>query len=191
MSLNSNAGLPTPWAEFLEELNALLLQQVQLHCIGGFVLSLFYGLPRPTSDIDYNSVLPVYSVNDLQEMAGPESALAKKHKVHLHYVALVGIPEDYKARLVEMFPGRFKNLHLYMPDPYDLILSKLERNSSKDRDDVEYLARALHLNAQLLRERYEKELRPYLANESRHDLTLKLWIDACFQPVNEQESGEG
>jgi hypothetical protein len=29
-------------------------------------------------------------------------------------------------------------------------------------------------------ERYEEELRPYLANESRHDLTLNLWLDACF-----------
>ena len=29
------------------------------------------------------------------------------------------------------------------------------------------------------------------ARESRHDLTLRLWIDACFQPVNEQESGGG
>lgn len=53
---------------------------------------------------------------------------------------------------------------LCMPDPYDLILSKLERNSSKDRDDVEYLARALHLKPQLLLERYEKELRPILAH---------------------------
>jgi hypothetical protein len=32
-------------------------------------------------------VLSVYSVNDLQEMAGAESALARKHQVHLHYVA--------------------------------------------------------------------------------------------------------
>jgi hypothetical protein len=191
MSLNSNAGLPTPWAEFLEELDALLLGQAQLHCIGGFVISLFYGLPRPTGDIDYNSVSSVYSANDIQEMAGAESALARKYKVHLHYVPVNSIPEDYEARLVEMFPGRFKNLHLYMPDPYDLILSKLERNSSKDRDDVEYLARVLHLNAQLLRERYEKELRPILVNESRHDLTLRLWIDACFQPANEPESGCG
>jgi len=30
-----------------------------------------------------------------------------------------------------MYPGRFKNLHLYAPDPYDLILSKLERTASR------------------------------------------------------------
>ncbi len=189
MSLNSKPGLPTPWAEFLEGLNALLHEQVQLHCIGGFVASYFYGLPRTTGDIDYNSVLSVYSVNDLQEMAGPESALARKYKVHLHYVAVNSIPEDYEARLVEMLPNRFNHLHLYMPDPYDFILSKLDRNSSKDRDDVEWVAKALHLKPQLLRKRYEKELRPYLANEGRHDLTLKLWIDACFQPINKEEGG--
>ncbi len=80
-----------------------------------------------------------------------------------------------------MFPGRFKNLHLYAPDPYDLILSRLERNSTKDRDDVEYLARNLHLTPELLRDRYLKELRPYLVNETKHDLTVELWIDSCFK----------
>jgi hypothetical protein len=27
----------------------------------------------------------------------------------------------------------------------------------------------------------KNELRPYLANEGRHDLTLKLWLDVCFE----------
>jgi len=35
-----------------------------------------------------------------------------------------------------MFPGMFKQLRLFAPDPYDYILSKLERNTSKDRDDA-------------------------------------------------------
>jgi hypothetical protein len=113
-------------------------------------------------------------------MAGADSPLAMKHKVHLHYFSANNLPEDHEARLLEMFPGRFKNLRLYALDPYDLILSKLERNSTKDRDDVEYLARSLHLKPDVLRERYEKELRPYLANEARHDLTIKLWLDSCF-----------
>ena len=190
MSPEKNADLPSPWAEFLEELDALLLEQVQLRCIGGCVVSLFHGLPRVTGDVDYCLVLPSHCVSNLREMAGPESKLAKKYKLHLQHVAVNTIPEDWEARLVEMFPGRFKNLHLYAPDPYDLILSKLERNSSKDRDDVAYLAKTLHLNPQRLRERYEKELHPYLASEGRHDLTLKLWIDACFQSANGRETGE-
>ena len=76
-----------------------------------------------------------------------------------------------------MVPGQFEHLKLLVPDPYDCILSKLERNSSKDRDDVDYLFKKKKLISQRLQERYEKELRPYLANEDRHDSTLKLWIE--------------
>jgi len=172
--------LPSPWKEFLAELDAALTEPVFLYCIGGFVTSLFYGLPRPTADIDYCEVSP-NCVNSLQAMGGPGSPLAKKHKVYLQYVAVHTMPEDYQNRTAEMCPGRFKNLRLYAPDPYDLILSKLQRNSPKDREDVEYLAKTLRLDPQLLRERYEKELRPYLANENREDLTLKLWTEAYFQ----------
>lgn len=61
-----------------------------------------------------------------------------------------------------------------------LILSKLERNSQKDRDDVAFLAASLHLRSEVLRERYRKELRPYVASEARHDLTLELCLGVCF-----------
>ena len=44
-----------------------------------------------------------------------------------------------------------------------------------------FLAESLHLSPEVLRERYKKELRPYLANEGRHDLTLELWLDVCFE----------
>ena len=35
----------------------------------------------------------------------------------------------------------------------------------------------LKLDPNLLRDRYEREQRPNLSNEPRHDLTLKLWMD--------------
>ncbi len=111
------------------------------------------------------------------EVAGVGSPLAKKYKVCLHHVAIMTMPEDYATRLTEMFPDLFKHLRLYAPDPYDYILSKLERNSSKDRDDADYLFKTKKLNSQTLRESYERELRPNLANETRHDLTVTLWID--------------
>jgi Nucleotidyltransferase of unknown function (DUF6036) len=58
-----------------------------------------------------------------------------------------------------MFPGAFKNLRLMALDPYDLAVSKLERNVQKDRDDVRYLARSVPLNLHILSERYYTELR--------------------------------
>jgi len=67
------------------------------------------------------------------------------------------MPENYDERLTELFPVHFKNLRLFVPDPYDLVLSKLSRNIERDRQDVEFLARAKHLDPAVLRERYEKE----------------------------------
>ncbi len=182
MPSSYKGAIPSPWAEFLKELDELLSNQVEVHCIGGFVVSLHYGLPRPTGDVDYYSVLPAHFARELQARAGRDSRLAKKYKLHFQHVAVTNLSENYEDRLEEMFPGQFKKLRLFAPDPYDLILSKLERNSPKDRDDVEYMAKTLRLDAALLRERYQKELRPYLSNEARHDLTLSLWIDSCFPP---------
>ena len=176
-------NLPTPWAAFLDELHSLVPEPVALHCIGGFVLTVLYGVPRVTSDLDCVAILPHH---DLEAIAGRGSALAKKHRGYLQYVAVNIMPEDYETRLTELFPGRFKNLRIYVPDPYDLILSKLERNSPKDREDVEYLVDKLKLDPNLLRERYEREQRPNLSNEARHDLTLKLWMD--FFPPPPQSS---
>jgi len=70
-----------------------------------------------------------------------------------------------------------KHLRLFALDPYDLALSKLERNTQRDRDDVKHLTRIVPFDLDKLQERYQKELRPDLGNPKREDLTLKLWIE--------------
>jgi hypothetical protein len=62
-------------------------------------------------------------------------------------------------------------------DPYDLALTKLERNIERDRSDVRYLARTVPFDLNTLRERYTTELRSYLAHPAREDLTLQFWIE--------------
>jgi hypothetical protein len=123
--------LPSPWKEFLSEVDGILNEQLELHCIGGFVLVHFYGYPRTTGDIDYCSAVPA-NLN-LEEVAGQGSPLHKKYGVWLHRVAVANLPEEYQARLTEMVPGEFGHLKLLVPDPYDCILSKLERGSGKDK----------------------------------------------------------
>jgi Nucleotidyltransferase of unknown function (DUF6036) len=168
--------LSSPWKEFLAELDHMLTEPLELHCIGGFVLTLFYGLPRTTGDIDYYTAVPA-NLN-LHAMAGQGSSLHQKHKVYLHRVAIANLPEDYASRLSEMAPGCFKRLRILVPDPYDCILSKIERASPKDRDDTNYLFRSQKLDAEVLRDRYRKELRHSLiGNIEWHDQTLELWID--------------
>jgi uncharacterized nucleotidyltransferase DUF6036 len=177
--MSKTPNLPAPWGDFLEELDTLLDEPI--HCIGGFAVVMGYGLPRATNDLDYCTLIPYNRINDLQRMAGPSSALAEKHKVYVQHPGVDAIPENYDERLTELSPGRFKNIRLFIPDAYDLVLSKLGRNIERDRQDVEYLVRTAHLDSVILGERYAKELKSILIGDPRqHDRTLELWIEAYF-----------
>lgn len=169
-----------PWREFLEELDAALDEPVQLHCIGGFVLTACYGMPRATGDIDVCEIAPHEQSGHLQALAGEGSPLAAKHRVQMHFSRVGQLPEDYLSRLTQVFPEQFRNLQLFVPDPYDLALSKLERNGEQDRDDVRWLARNIPLDPAILSARYETELRLYLGRQSWHDQTLRLWLEDLF-----------
>jgi hypothetical protein len=167
--------IPKPWNAFLKDLDRALEGPVELHCLGGFVLTTLYGLKRPTADVD---VLVVRPPMDLDQLAGIGSPLYKKHRVYLQLVTVLeAYPEDYEERLTEMFPSAFRNLRLFALDPHDLALTKLRRNSQRDREDVLHLAKAAPLDIETLRVRYQ-EMRPCLGNPEREDLTLKLWIEA-------------
>ena len=94
---------------------------------------------------------------------------------------VASIPESYDERLTEFYGRRFKRIRLFIPDPYDLVPSKLSRNMERDRQDVEYLARIKSLNAEILRTRYFEELRTDLIGDLRqHDQTLEFWLEAYF-----------
>ena len=167
-----------PWNSFFADIDNALSESIELHCLGGFAMTTLYGLARPTADVD---VLPIGSrsvTQQLIELAGEGSSLHKLHKIHLQIVGVATVPLNYEDRLIEMFPGRFKHLQLFALDPYDLALSKIERNTQRDRDDVKHLARTVPLDLGTLQERYQTELRPDLGNPTREDLTLKLWIEA-------------
>jgi hypothetical protein len=71
------------------------------------------------------------------------------------------------------YGGRtFKKLKLHVPDPYDLILSKLQRASQKDPDDANYLFKDQKPA------RYTNELHTGLIGPiDRHDDTLERWIE--------------
>jgi hypothetical protein len=173
--------LESPWKEFLEELDSLLTEPLELHCIGGFAILAAYGYKRITNDLDYFTLVPIDVVNRLHKLAGQGSALARKHKVHVQHVPVASLPEDYETRIAPLFPGHFKNIRLFVLDPYGLILSKLSRNADRDREDVAFLAKSLSLDKEVLRGRYERELRPSVIGPvERHDATLEMWVQAYW-----------
>jgi len=168
---------PEPWRSFLTAIDVAFEQTLELHCIGGFAIAMLYGLPRPTVDIDCLAVIPVDEIARLEFLAGQGSPLHTRHGVYLQHVGIVNIPENYADRLIPIFPSEFRRLRLRGLEAHDLALSKLERNSARDREDLKFLARAAPLDLDILEVRYRSELRPYLANVDRHDTTLRLWLD--------------
>lgn len=171
-----------PWKKFLEELDSLLNQQIELHCIGGFAVVAAYSLRRSTNDLDYYTLIPADRSQDIEQMAGQASNLARKYKVYVHRAAVASLPMNYEERMRELFAGHFRNIRLCVLDPYDLVLSKLSRNADRDREDVKYLAQTQKLDAAILRDRYVTELRPALIGPlERHDKTLEFWLEAYFQ----------
>ncbi len=121
---------PEPWRSFLRDLDERLTGEVALHCIGGFVVSLYYGIGRQTSDIDFLSAVPRIPTDDLEAIAGQRSELHRKYRLYLQRVTIATVPEGYLDRLQRMFASAgWKHLALFALEAHDLALSKLERNA--------------------------------------------------------------
>jgi hypothetical protein len=142
--------------------------------MGGFVVTLVYGFSRPTGDLDVLEIAPKDTGRAVLELGMQGSALHKKHKIYLDRVGVAHVPDNYEDRLTEIFPKVFKYLRLLALDPYDLALSKLERNIQRDRDDVKHLAKTVPFDLEILKERYQKELRWQVGKKSGHGRSLSL-----------------
>jgi hypothetical protein len=169
-----------PWLSFLRDVDRALTQAVEVHCLGGFALSVLWGLPRPTGDVDFIEVRPGEAGKELMQIAGEGAKLAAKHHLHFQRVTVAVYPEDYEERMVDITPRGLNHLGLKSLEVHDIVLAKLSRNSPRDRADVEFLASKGALDRRLLLQRFEAELRPYILNESREGLTLQLWLDEFF-----------
>ena len=169
--------LPPPWPRFLTEVDHGLSEVVELHCAGGFVLTAVHGIPRTTADLDYISAIPHHATEELERIAGRDSDLAKRYKVFLQAVGGVAdYPENYESRLTTLRFG-LKRLTLRILEPYDLLLSKLTRNSPKDMEDVRALVQKLNLEFDVLLERFRTEM-SWVSRRDWHEQTLNVaWKD--------------
>ncbi len=171
--------IPEPWGAFLRELDEIATEPVDFHCIGGFVVTKKYGFQRDTSDVDVLSITPNTQRQDFLNKGARGSELCRKYNVYLDLVTVIdAYPEDYEARLTEMYPGQLKHIRLLAPEAHDLALMKLGRNIERDRADVKFLARQGFITPEGLKQRYEQEMRPYIAlPEQRTDPVLDFWVE--------------
>ena len=169
--------LHEPWRSFLHDIDGELAGPTEIHCLGGFVVAEYYGLARPTSDVDIIRVRGASDVADMQRIGGKGSALARKHRVYIDIVTVADVPELYEQRLIDVYAGEFRNLTVRVFEKHDLALAKLGRNQDYDREDVRRLALGPGLDATILEQRYRHEVRWQLGDSARGDLTLELWLE--------------
>lgn len=139
-----------------------------------------YGVSRATSDIDVLAAsTPPQQLEEVQRLAGTGTALHQRFKVYVQPVAVAPYPEDYESRLIRMWPKfSVTHLHLFVLEAHDLALTKIDRNSDVDRQDIADLARKGAINTETLRKRYEEEVRPnFVGRVEKLDLTLEMWTD--------------
>ncbi len=169
--------LHEPWRSFLHDVDAALAGPTEIHCLGGFVVAEYYGLTRPTADVDVVRVRGVADAATLQRLGGKGSQLAKQHRVYIDIVTVADIAERYEERLIDVYSAEFRSLRIRVFEKHDLALAKLGRNQDHDREDVRRLAAGPGLDVAILKERYGEELRWQLSNPEREDLTLELWTE--------------
>jgi hypothetical protein len=175
------AKIADPWLSFFREVDRELDRSVVTHCLGGFVLTVLWELPRPTGGIDFIESEPSDAASELLDVAGEGSELGNRYNLHFHRVTVAEYPEGYASRLTDITPRGFRRLRLMALEVHDLVLAKLGRNSPRDRSDVEFLARKGALDPRVLMSRFETELRPYVLDESRERTTLELWRHEFFE----------
>lgn len=170
-----------PWLSFLTDLDAALDAPADFHCIGGFVVSQYYGFARETADLDVLTVIPREAGDRVAQLAGKGSALQKKHRVYIDRVGIANHLADYETRLVRVF-ALWPRVRLWALEPHDLALTKLERSNDRDIRDVIFLAQAGLITQSALVARFETELEPYITGRTPtwHRATLKMWSDACW-----------
>lgn len=182
-----STNIPEPWLSFLTEIDESLTQETHFHCIGGFVVTIVHGFEREPSTSDIDILTLVKGTAAAIEKGRIGSDLYKRYGLYVDPVGIATLPENYEDRLSEVFPNTFKRLRLFALDPYDVALAKLERNTDIDREDVKHLARVVPFDLDTLKDRYHQELRTYLGNPEREDLTLELWIEMILESQNREQ----
>jgi hypothetical protein len=125
----------------------------QLHLLGGGALTLL-GSPRPSLDIDFvgDDVHP----NELHRTI---LKIAKEMDLFVDVVPIdrfIPLPDGHENRSIHI--GQFENLEIFIIDPYSIALSKVDRGSFTDYDDILFLIQSGYVNMQNLEEIIQKAI---------------------------------
>lgn len=126
--------------EFLERLGERYPKRETLSLLGGSAM-LLLGSPRETMDVDYvgDDIHKNEFQKAIEEIAGDLGLDAEAVPID----RFIPLPEGNEQRKIHI--GQFGRVTVYVIDPYSIALSKIDRGSDRDFDDLVFLIRHNHI----------------------------------------------
>lgn len=141
--------------KYLEEIDKSIEQEVTLIAVGGTAMTLL-GLKEATKDVDFCTL-------KREERSIVKAAAEKvKGKIRMDlfsegYIFSVQLPDDY-AKMAKQSDFKFKKLALKILHPVDIIISKTDRLSERDAEDIKALIREKRIRKKALEQRYREAI---------------------------------
>lgn len=177
--MNSPIGSRTTLLTFLRELDQLLSEPVEVILAGAAALVVKYGAPRTTRDVDV-IIEDQTKLRKLLRYAGRGSSLHLRHCIHLEPLPDFALrPHDWHARVKKVPVTGLRNIRLKSLDLHDLICTKLGRLTSKDLEDIRFLAKNFRVSWRILLRRY-RNARQYEINPQRTDENFLAVAEEIF-----------
>lgn len=155
---------------FLQRLGDRYPHPAKIYLLGGSALC-FLGNPRRTVDIDYTVETMATS------LVAEINSLADEMHLELEAVPIeefIPLPDGSAER--HQWVGQFRELQVYVYDPYSIALSKLSRGFEADLQDVLFLLRQQIINLAELA-RYVEATLPLAWDFDINPTDLRLYFD--------------
>ncbi|HLG43094.1 MAG TPA: DUF6036 family nucleotidyltransferase [Planctomycetota bacterium] len=152
--------------EFLQALGSRFRHPGRIYLVGGTTVVL-KGLRAQSVDIDLTyDIDPAHHSEFIKTLRDLKDSM----DVNVELVSpadFIPLPEGFESRAV--YVGRYGTLEVYHFDPYSTALSKIERGTDKDFDDVRSMIRSGLTGWTKLQECFDRVMRTYGKASLRQD----------------------
>ncbi len=138
---------------YLHEIDGRVEESVTLIAVGGTAMTLL-GLKEATKDFDFCT--PSRREQNIVKTASERvKGDLRMDLFREGYIFSVQLPSDY-ARKARQLDFKFKKLTLKILHPVDIIVSKTDRLSERDLEDIKALIREKRIKKKALEQRYSE-----------------------------------
>lgn len=162
-------------AQVLDQLGQRIHDRIEIN-IAGSIPTLIRGLTaRPTDDIDFVNEVP----KEIREQRRVVEQIKTKYGLMLGHVQSHYLPANWELR--RQFFGDHGGIRVYLVDTIDIFVSKLSSKQEKHKDDLRVLAP--QLDKSVVRERLERDGRPFLDNPFDRPTIEENWRFVFQEPL--------